>query len=309
VPNSARFDRVFKSLAEADPRGLLHLIGALPLDQPAEIEPVDREVGIPALRVDHLFKVRSQNREWMVHFEVQARYRGDEPDRMGWYGTSVVLKHRIPLQSVLILMSKKHSPRRTPGRKRLVFDSIEIRARFTVVCLWKIKARLALEADRPNLLPWVALLDATHEELEEAVGKIERLGDEKLAVQCSILGSLRYDESSIPKVLERIGLMLPLSDEILMESWLVRPLVEKAERKAEKKGEIKGELDGRLGEARRSLQHVVSLRFPAIGALRGLKTLSDFAILERLRGELILARNEAAARRILADNKLLPPAR
>jgi len=40
---SKPYDRLFKSLAEDDPRGLLHLFGSLPLDAEAEVEALERE--------------------------------------------------------------------------------------------------------------------------------------------------------------------------------------------------------------------------------------------------------------------------
>ena len=290
MADTRRFDRIFKSLADADPRGLLHLFGILSLDQPATVEPLDREVGVPALLVDHAYRVSLEDREWIAHFEAQARYRGDEPERLTEYGTMLGFKTKLPVTSTLVLLVEKHARRKIPQTHKIRFGSIEIRCEFKVIRLWKIKARLALEVNRPNLLPWVALLDASAEELEEAVEKIEELRDRKLAAQCNILGSLRYDESSFPRVLERIGSML--SEEILQESWLYN--------RVKKNYEEKLRQEGRLIEARRSLRLLISLRFPTVGDLPALDAINDNGVLEHVQRELILARDESSARRILA---------
>jgi hypothetical protein len=79
------YDRLFKSLAEGDPRGLLHLFGSLPLDAEAEVQALEREQNLPLLSVDHAYVIRTPQREWLAHFEVQTRYNPTCPG--GWRGT------------------------------------------------------------------------------------------------------------------------------------------------------------------------------------------------------------------------------
>ena len=57
------YDRLFKTLAEDDPRGLLHLFGSLPLEVEAEIQVIDRELNLPTLSVDHVYRVRTGQKE------------------------------------------------------------------------------------------------------------------------------------------------------------------------------------------------------------------------------------------------------
>ena len=54
---SAPFDLQSKLLMEDDPRVVLYALAGLPMDEPAEVEHVDREVTIGTKRIDHAYKV------------------------------------------------------------------------------------------------------------------------------------------------------------------------------------------------------------------------------------------------------------
>ncbi|MFQ3582495.1 MAG: hypothetical protein SNJ67_02925 [Chloracidobacterium sp.] len=53
------YDQAFKSLAEADPRALLALIGALPADAPAAVAPLSKELIASTRIADEIFLVET----------------------------------------------------------------------------------------------------------------------------------------------------------------------------------------------------------------------------------------------------------
>ena len=46
-------DQLYKALQDADPRGCLHLWGALPLDAPADVYPLQREIVREPVQIDN----------------------------------------------------------------------------------------------------------------------------------------------------------------------------------------------------------------------------------------------------------------
>lgn len=53
------YDRAFKLLAETEPRALLHLFAGIPIDADVQVRELERELGPPAVYLDHLYEVRS----------------------------------------------------------------------------------------------------------------------------------------------------------------------------------------------------------------------------------------------------------
>lgn len=109
------YDRLFKTLAEDDPRGLLRLFGSLPLDVEAEVRALEREVAAPALAVDHAYQVRTAEREWLEHYEVQTRYRQDVPERLVRYGVFLALRTGLMVYTTLALLVERYAPANESG--------------------------------------------------------------------------------------------------------------------------------------------------------------------------------------------------
>ncbi|MCW5977976.1 MAG: hypothetical protein KIT09_07850 [Bryobacteraceae bacterium] len=93
------YDRAFKVLAEEHPRGLLYLFARLPLDVPAEVELVGRDLTLPAFAADQLYRVEIEGRVRLHHLEFQTRYETEMPDRMLSYAMAAALKYGLPLES------------------------------------------------------------------------------------------------------------------------------------------------------------------------------------------------------------------
>ena len=271
------YDRLFKSFAEDDPRGLLHLFGSLPLDTAAEVEALGREQNLPTLAVDHVYRVKTADREWLVHFEVQTRYKSDVPQRLAWYGVSLGLGFRLPLEIVLVLLVEKQAPAATPPSHRIDLGGLHVEVEFRTVRLWEIDPRPVLEAHRPSLLPWVTLMRRSPEALEQAARQITARRDLKAAAEFVVLGGLRYDKNDLTEMLGRIGAML--TEEMLEESSYYQMIIE----------------TGRLKEARKVLHRLLALRFPALAEHPDLGRITQLDRLEDLLEAVVTAQDENAA--------------
>ncbi len=92
---SGPMDRSFKLLAEDEEFSLIRVIARYPVDSEAEIEHLDRELNLPALRVDHLYRVREKGEETALHFESFAMYDSDWRRRHCRYAALIWAKHEI----------------------------------------------------------------------------------------------------------------------------------------------------------------------------------------------------------------------
>ncbi len=303
------YDRLFKTMAEEDPRGLLHLFGTLPLHARARVEVLDRELNLPALSVDHVYGVWTPGAHWMAHYEMQTRYKSDVPERLAWYGQALTLKFRLPVEMVLILALERHAPRVIPDQHWLELRSVRTWVGYRVVRLWQMEGRRLIDLQRPSLLPWLPLMDSTPTDLQQGAEQITATGDPKLAAEFMVLGGLRYDRNDLARMLGKAGAMF--TDEMLQESSTYQMILEKGMKKGIKQGIEKGiekgieqgRYAGRIEEARRNLQRVLALRFPELSRLRELDAIDDPVRLETLLEAAVTARSPAAVCSLVRGRK------
>ena len=297
---SKNYDQIFKSLAEDDPRGMLYLFGGIPLSEPCEVESLDREIGLPALSVDHVYRVRQPGQpDRLAHFEIQTRYKADVPERVAWYMTSLALKFRIPVDSTLVLLVERHAPREVPGQCRIRLGSLEVVANYRVERLWEMDPDAVVDAGRAHLLPFVTLMRSNESALERVFLNLTRRGEQKLLTQCVILGGLRYDRDGLGAMLGRKGNML-LTREMIEESSFYQMILEKGTEVGRVEGRVEGLEVGLVEGTRRAVRLVAGLRFPALGNLPELDTITQTAPLEELLKQLVLTPDEDAARLAVA---------
>ncbi len=289
------YDSLFKALADEDPRGLLFLFGGLPLEVPAKVSALPREVGLPTLQVDHVYQVQAQGRQWLAHFEAQTHYKPDLPERLVWYGTALTLRYRSPVQTTLVLLVERNAPAEVPQRHTVRVGELEITLGYRVVKLWKLEARVALESGDLRLLPWVSLMRASEAEIAGALGRIQETGDRVLAAQAYLLAGLRYTKGSPESVrwLERVRDML--SDDWIRESASFQMILDEGFEKGIEKGIEKG----RVEEARKTLSLILALRFPALVSLVEMEKLADAGRLEDLLKQVVMASDEDTARQAI----------
>jgi predicted transposase/invertase (TIGR01784 family) len=266
------YDRLFKDLADEDPRGFLHLLGIVSRsDTGVEVEIAPRDVAPPVLQVDHLYRLRSSNREWLVHFEFQTRYRNDVPERMVRYAASLYLAHGLPVECVLVLLAERFAPSHVPESHAIRTNNFSMTLNYRVVRLWEIDGVEALALGSTRFLALMPLLRTSEKQLTQAVERIAREPDrDDRAAELILVAGLRYDGNERVHLLEA-SMRFIFSEEIMKDSSYYQELVEL--------GEKKGLAQGEQQATRRLIQELLASRFPNARAISGLDQIHD---LERL---------------------------
>ena len=254
---SQPYDKESKLYFEEESRLVLYTLTGLPLDEPAHVECLDREINIGARRADHVFKVTRRGQTIIEHLEATTEFKNLRFKDV--YERSVLLemKHGIGVRTRNVIMTDRGMPESPPERiETYLGGSNRLIHTVEYVRVWKRPARLALEAGDRGMMPWVALMDASAEEQAEVVRRLKP--DRDLMGRYRNLLALRYRGKE--ELLERIALMNSFwTDEIMAESWLVQE-----ELRAREEGSRQGRQEGSAQEARRMLRRVLDVKFQAI---------------------------------------------
>jgi hypothetical protein len=218
------YDQAFKLLTEEDPRATLALFAGIPLSVAMDVRVLDREVNLSALQVDNLYRCRTAEAEFLVHIEAVTRFRTAALDRQFDYVQAIVAKYRMACRSYLVLLTEKGVPGALPRTIRRVHGDFEATLRLRAVRLWRIPAARILRLESAQLLPWVPLMRASTEEMEEAMRRLDAVDENALRTRLFLLGGLRY--GSKEAFLQRLDQMI-ISEEILKESSTYQYLIEK----------------------------------------------------------------------------------
>ncbi len=250
-------DQFFKILAESDPRGLLDILGILPLDREAEVVPLDRELVRDPVLIDQGFAIREPDSRWIAHIEAFTDIRDDDWERVLWYAADLAVRTRLPVRSTVLLMLEHYAPRLVPERNRrsAQLGSFGASLDIEIVCLWKVPAAKLLLSGRPRLITWVPMTNASEEDCVAAANAIAAARDRVLTGTFRLLGEVRYGKNSWEEFLERRGLHMVTNEFLLEHSPTYRAAWDKA---------LKQELAGRQLSM---LARIVDARFPALSHL------------------------------------------
>lgn len=231
--NTKPYDQAFKFLAEQDPESLLLLLGAIEPGEEATIELLPREISVAAVLPDQPYRIISARGERIAHVEAQTHWEPPVPARMAEYGGLHLYKYRVPIDSYVILLTKKNLPR-CPSRKGVIeAGSTRIETRFHIIRLWKLSARQALASQRIALLPFIPLMSGGRTALEAGAAALRMVPDEiqrrEVALHFVMLGGLRYNPLDLLDLIGRKG-MIP--HEQLKESSFYQFIYEEGRRQA-----------------------------------------------------------------------------
>ena len=257
---AAPFDLQSKLLMEEDPRVVLYALAGIPMDEPVEVEQVDREVTIGTKRIDHAYKVTRNGVTAIEHFETTTNFSHVNFDDI--YERSILLdvKHKLPVHTRIVLMTALSMPV-DPPLQHIVNRGTNVRIHAVeFVCIWRLPGKLALDLDRPALLTWVPLMDSTAEEQAEAARRVYK--DRELMTRFAVLFGLRYRKR---ERFERLELMNSfLTEEIMRESWVVQEWLQKGHEAGLQVGLQAGLQSGLLEGRQQIVRSLLEDKFGAI---------------------------------------------
>jgi hypothetical protein len=239
-------DKGFKDAFANDPRAMLHIMGSVPLDAVATVEPVGSEVVTPGKLADGLAVVTWGERTWLHHSEALSwlTERDTDPIALRVLGIIAIPKHaKLPLDVNILLMLKKGAPKRLPRRLHHEREGGYGGARPRWTRLWHVRAKPILDANRLGVMHLVPLMKHTRAEVREAARRIKESGDENLMTMFRALACRVYDRSEVES-------WLPVMNQALIEiaqtTSFGQELVEVGRADGLKTGRQEGKREGRL---------------------------------------------------------------
>jgi predicted transposase YdaD len=239
------FDTTLKHLLESHPADCLRLVG---LATEAPIDVIDADLATVIAEADKVFRV-NEPLPWLMHFELQASYDAELPQRMLRYNVLLRNRHGLPVRSVAILLRPKaDGPEMTGVVRHTVGAEQYLEFRYRVVRIWQQPVEAILAAG-VGTLPLAPLADVHEPELPGVIGQMkERMRAEvkpseeaQLWTATYVLMGLRYDKALARELLKGVREM--------EESVTYQAIIQKG--KAE--GKIEGKIEGAAEEAQRIL--------------------------------------------------------
>ncbi len=290
VPRQAKpFDAALKELVGLDPAGWLTRVGVPPAG-PVSVVPTDL-AGTVLVEADQVLRVGGST-PWLVQLEFQASRDPRLASRLHLYSTLLERRHRLPVQSVAVLLRPKaDAPARAAlergpiGRleRRLPRGRIYLTFEYEIMRIWQQPVDAILDGPLATL-PLATLAQMSAADAARVLGRIEqrvRLEAmpalaERLRAATYLLLGLRYPEDMIDDLLRGVGIMAGALKESSTYQMILR------EGRAE--GLAEGLARGRTEEARRLVVRLGSRRFgpPDAGTSAALDRLSDPEQLELL---------------------------
>ena len=163
-------------------------------------------------RNDMTFKVQWHNETVLLHIEVQTEDSRDKPMplRVISYASELLLRHELPVYSVVLYLSPK-AGKTDPGGYHYGSDEFGLRHGYQVIRLADLEGESFLDAASVGLFPFTPLMKppegmSKEEWLERCVEKtfgapVDTQTRGTLLFALSTLGSLEYDLTFIQKLI------------------------------------------------------------------------------------------------------------
>jgi predicted transposase YdaD len=272
-----RYDVTFKDLIQERPRDVLTLAGVTDV---IDVRYEDTDLSALIAVADKVLRVRSSRGEYLANFEFQSGPDSDFSDRLFWYNAALYHRHRVPVLTVVALLSKKADYPRLDGEFRIALpDGFESNFfRYKVVRLWETPVEAILQGPI-GILPLAPLCQGS-DDIEAIVATIEKRfstelkrGDEAkywLAV-CTLMG-LYYDADTVFHLLPKGKVMKESSTYIAIMNEGVQ------------EGRQLGRQEGRTEEGRRMLLQFgeTLIGTPNASIRKRLNAIDDIAAIESL---------------------------
>jgi predicted transposase YdaD len=234
---SFSFDHAFKSFAEDEDLGLLRVMAKFQVPEDAKIEHLDRELVPPSLRVDHLYRITTEEGSTAVHMEAFTTYDSEWQRRHARYAALIWAKYEIKLAVFMFLLTDRGVPKELSGEFQVDGGDLELRMRVRIVKLWEVPAEELIATGDPATMAWVPLANFSGAQLWKAANLIRASGDSEVRSRMTLLYGLRYRNI---EVLESM-----LTEEMMRESAYYQKILNR--------GVEQGRLDGGRGLVRKLL--------------------------------------------------------
>ncbi|MFI5455906.1 MAG: Rpn family recombination-promoting nuclease/putative transposase [Isosphaerales bacterium] len=281
---SKQFDATTKELLERRPRAWLKFLLGRDL---GEVRVVNADLSTITSEADKVFRVGGK-KPWMVHVELVSSRRPDLPLRIQRYNILVRCRHKLPVQSVVVLLRREADG---PNLSGLLQDHLPSGVRYheflyNVVRVWERPAEEILAGDIATL-PLAPIASVSSAELPGLIRRMEdRLKREATPAEAAdswtaayLLMGLVYPENVAKALLQGVRNM--------KESTTYQAIL--------REGRAEGKAEGKAEEARRILLRLGRKQFgPPKAAIKAkIEAITDLDRLEQLTVRILDAKNWA----------------
>lgn len=194
---SKRFDIALKHLLETYPNDWLKLLG---IEAKGPVKAIDADMATVSPAADKVFRIPDPN-GWLSHLEMQANYKADLPDRLHVGSTLLHRRHRLPVQSVAVLLRPEADGRAMTGvlRKKHPPNRQYLEFHYDVLRVWQLPVESIL-AGGLGILPLAPLCDDSRPQVRAVVKRMQRRlesetqgkKDASISAAAYVLMGLRY---------------------------------------------------------------------------------------------------------------------
>ena len=288
--NPRKYNTAFKSLSDADPRGLLDIFGVLPHGAEAEVEPLPRDIAARPLVVDSGYFVRpAKGAPFIAVFEALTSWKPEIGGRLASYGAALGDKYKMRIRVYPLPMAPQACPKNPPAFGRATWGDVEVVVRLRWIKPWKINASVVLDRRSVPLDAWAVLFERNDVQTDEILARLMTHRDDFGTFR--ILGGLRYgnDDSGWEDLVRRIESMLTRDQ--MRESRAVQEWLQEGRQEGRQEGEARG--------TRFALVTFIEGRFPNLKVRDEVESISDLDLLHSLFSTIVKAPNSAAVLRAI----------
>ena len=271
---SKPYDTTFKELLELRPRDALALAGVTDV---IDVRLVDADLATIVAAADKVLRVRTAAGEFLVHFEFQSGRDPGLADRIFWYNAALCHRHRLPVQTVVVLLAPAADIRTLTGAR--IFALPNGRACLTfnydVIRLWQTSAKTILNGPT-GLLPLAMLCEGTVK-IEAVIAQMDR----------------RIQAEATPQEAETLWAATYFLMGLRFAAHLARDLIPKGKIMKESTTYQATLEEGRVEEAKRFLLRLAKKRLgsPNAPTLDRIQAINDAEQLEELGEKLLRVSN------------------
>lgn len=169
------FDVTLKHLLDKYPQDWLQLLG---IDHPGPVKAIDADLATVSAAADKVFRLLG----WLLHLELQSSYKSQLPDRMHLGNTVLHRRHKLPVQSVAVLLRPEADGRAMTGvlRKRLPAGKQYLEFQYDVLRVWQLPVETILEGGL-GILPLAPLANTQPSQLPAVIKKMKRRLENEVA--------------------------------------------------------------------------------------------------------------------------------